>query len=62
MLGPNGAVPPALMGLLASIPARGWTQEAREKFVTAFGHVLDFSVPIITAAEASDAAAEDEAT
>jgi hypothetical protein len=38
---------PALAGLLASLPdaARGWTQADRDRFVTAFGVVLDFAHP-----------------
>ena len=38
---------PALAGLLSSLPApeRGWTQEDRDRFVTAFGVVLDFAYP-----------------
>lgn len=46
----GGTIPPALMGLLASLPSdgAGWTAAQREKFVTAFGHVLDFTVPIIS--------------
>jgi hypothetical protein len=57
--GLNGDLPPALVGLIASIPVqRGWTEGAREKFMTAFGHVLDFTVPIISAATAADVADE----
>jgi hypothetical protein len=43
----NGVIPPALVGLLQSVPQGGWTQAERDKFVAAFGHVLDFAVPII---------------
>ena len=45
----GGYIPPALMGLLASVPSNGtgWTQQQRDRFVTAFGHVLDFTVPIV---------------
>jgi hypothetical protein len=47
LVGPEGPLPPALVGLLASIPtSEGWTSAAREKFMIAFGHVLDFTVPI----------------
>jgi hypothetical protein len=41
-------LPPALAGLLQSLPANGqsWTQDARDKFYVTFGAVLDFCVPI----------------
>jgi hypothetical protein len=44
---PSG-LPPALAGLLASLPAtgEGWTADDRAKFVTTFGAVLDFCFPI----------------
>ena len=47
----GGTIPPALMGLLASVPSDGasWTKQQRDKFMTAFGHVLDFTVPIAEA-------------
>jgi hypothetical protein len=54
MMGANGSVSPALIGLLGSIPAQGWTQADRDKFMTAFGHVLDFTVPIRTSMAAAD--------
>jgi len=43
------ALPAALNGLLASLPAEGvgWTQTKRDKFVDTFGAVLDFCFPII---------------
>ncbi len=53
-IGPPGdAVPPALQGLLAQLPSdgKGWTKQTRDKFVEAFGVVLDFSVPIKTPEE-----------
>lgn len=42
--------PPALAGLLQSIPSTssGWTQQQRDKFLTTFGTVLDFVVPIVS--------------
>jgi hypothetical protein len=52
-LGPPGHVtadvPPALQGLLAQIPfdGEGWTKKKRDQFMTTFGAVLDFSVPIV---------------
>lgn len=41
-------LPPALAGLLASLPkdGRGWTQTQRDKFITTFGAVIDFVIPI----------------
>lgn len=45
-----GSFPPALAGLLQSIPSqdKGWTQQNRDKFMSTFGTVLDFVVPIMT--------------
>lgn len=45
---PTPGLPPALAGLLQSLPANGqrWTQETRDKFYATFGAVLDFCVPI----------------
>lgn len=45
---PPPGLPPALAGLLQSLPANGqsWTQEARDKFYTTFGAVLDFCFTI----------------
>jgi len=44
---------PALAGILQSIPSpqTGWTQETRDKFLTTFGAVLDFVIPIKSAAQ-----------
>ena len=41
-------LPPALSGLLQSLPAsgQGWTQERRDAFVATFGAVIDFCFPI----------------
>lgn len=41
-------LPPALAGLLQSLPANGqsWTQDARDKFYKTFGAVLDFCFTI----------------
>jgi hypothetical protein len=41
-------VPPAISGLLGSLPpeGQGWTQERRDKFMETFGTVLDFVFPI----------------
>lgn len=41
-------LPSALTGLLASLPANGegWTEERRNKFMTAFPVILDFCYPI----------------
>lgn len=44
---PQG-IPPALAGLLASLPGDGrWTQAQRDKFMTAFPVVLDFSFEVV---------------
>lgn len=45
---PVTGLPPALAGLLQSLPAtgQGWSQETRDKFYTTFGAVLDFCIPI----------------
>jgi hypothetical protein len=45
---PSG-LPPALAGLLESLPSpdEGWTNEQRQKFMTTFGAVLDFCIPIV---------------
>lgn len=54
-------LPPALTGLLRSLPnpSRGWTQPERDKFVNTFGTVLDFCYPIATAEQLkSDDAAD----
>jgi Family of unknown function (DUF5343) len=53
-------VPPALSGLLASLPTEGWTHAERKKFLAAFEAALDYSVPVIDekAAKAEAAAAK----
>jgi hypothetical protein len=60
-VGGGSGLHPALGGLLASLPAPevGWTQEARDRFVTAFGVVLDFAYPPGLRQTANDAEAED---
>jgi Family of unknown function (DUF5343) len=44
----GGGVSQALLGLIASLPSSGtsWTKHQREKFMTAFGHVLDYTIPV----------------
>lgn len=46
----SGSVPPAIAGLLASLPAqgRGWTAAERDKFIKAFEAMLDFTYPLVT--------------
>ncbi|MGX5829823.1 DUF5343 domain-containing protein [Mesorhizobium sp. 43Arga] len=41
-------LPPALSGLLVSLPANGdsWTKAERDRFVATFGAVLDFCFPV----------------
>lgn len=44
----SGALPPALAGLLASLPPDGrWTKDRRDKFVITFESVLDYSFAIV---------------
>jgi hypothetical protein len=47
---PGSNLPPALAGLLASLPpaSLGWTQDERDKFIATFEAVLDFCFPILT--------------
>jgi hypothetical protein len=47
----TGSLPPALDGLLHSLPPEGagWTQARRDKFHIAFGAMLDFCFPIVDA-------------
>lgn len=40
-------IPPALSGLLASLPSRGWTPAKRNQFVTMFSAALDYCIPIV---------------
>ncbi|NEH58134.1 hypothetical protein GR198_20655 [Rhizobium leguminosarum] len=44
----SGDLPPALAGLLASLPSRGnsWSKQERDRFVNTFGAVLDFCFPV----------------
>lgn len=55
----KGALPPALAGLLESLPDAtvGWTKADRDRFYTTFGTVLDFCIPIRTAAQMGDSGA-----
>jgi Family of unknown function (DUF5343) len=48
-------LPRPLAGLLESLPANGegWTKDARERFMTTFGTVLDFCIPVVKNAPAS---------
>lgn len=45
----SGALPPAISGLLTSLPSDGdgWTQERRDRFLATFGAVIDFCFPIV---------------
>ena len=47
---PEGNFPPAMSGLLASLPSNGsgWTKESRDKFMATFPVILDFCYPIET--------------
>jgi hypothetical protein len=44
---PSGQLPPALAGLLESLPDDGWTTAERDKFLTTFKAVLDFCIPVV---------------
>jgi hypothetical protein len=46
---PDLGLPPALAGLLASLPPpdEGWVRAKRDKFVETFESVLDFCIPIV---------------
>jgi Family of unknown function (DUF5343) len=48
-LGISSGLPPAIAGLLASLPkaGSGWTKERRNAFHTTFGSVMDFCYPIV---------------
>jgi hypothetical protein len=47
-LPPHTGLPPALAGLLSSLPSSGasWTKAERDRFLVTFGAVLDFCYPI----------------
>ena len=45
---PRDGLPPALAGLLASLPSDGrWTQAQRDKFMTAFPVMLDYAFEVV---------------
>lgn len=57
----GGSLPPAIAGLLASLPANGqWTQVQRDKFMAAFPVMLDFAFEIIPEAALASADNENE--
>jgi hypothetical protein len=58
----GGALPPALAGLLASLPAdgEGWTRARRDKFVDTFGAVIDFCFPIVAAENENNRRTDEE--
>lgn len=56
-----GELPPALAGLLESLPdaAEGWTKDERARFMTTFEAVLDFCIPVVSSkARTSEADAD----
>lgn len=57
-VGPT-ALPAPIAGLLASLPpeGQGWTTERRDKFLAAFGMVIDFCFPVVAGPEPDDEAA-----
>ncbi len=58
-LTPYDGLPPALAGLLASLPAdKRWTQAQRDKFMAAFPVMLDYAFEIVP--EAAVASADNE--
>jgi hypothetical protein len=55
----TSGLPPALSGLLEALPdsSVGWTKADRDRFYSTFGTVLDFCIPIRTAAQMGDSGA-----
>jgi hypothetical protein len=55
--GSVGYLPPALDGLMRSLPSTGtgWTKDQRDRFVETFKSVLDFVVPVVTKETVKDA-------
>ena len=49
-----GALPPALAGLIASLPQNGgtWSKGERDRFVHTFSAVLDFCFPVTSGKQA----------
>ena len=45
----SGSLPPALDGLMRSLPqtGTGWTKEQRDRFIETFKSVLDFVIPVV---------------
>jgi hypothetical protein len=60
---PALGLPPALAGLLASLPSAetGWTQPKRNQFVKTLEAVLDFCIPILAHDPEEDEEADEEA-
>ncbi len=60
--GQNTGLPPALSGLLASLPqdGGGWTKTDRDRFVATFGAVLDFCYPVVAAGKQKQVLPEGE--
>ena len=57
----HGALPPALAGLMQSLPqpGTGWTKETRDRFLETFKSVLDFVVPVVKNDPSQNAGKED---
>jgi len=51
---PASGLPPAIAGLLASLPSEGsgWTQQSRDKFMNTLSVVIDYVYPIVAEAAA----------
>jgi hypothetical protein len=59
----GGAFPAPVAGMLTKLPpdGQGWTKAARDRFMTAFGAVIDFTYPIVEEDSESEAAAAGKA-
>lgn len=55
----SGALPPAIAGLMESLPspADGWTAVERDRFIATFKAVLDFAIPVVQRKPTTDEAA-----
>lgn len=56
-------VHPALAGILGDLPplGRGWTEDQKESFKTAFETILDYSIPVVDEIEEADEDEDEEA-
>jgi len=58
------ALPAPIAGLLTSLPGNGsgWSKATRDRFITTFGAVLDFCIPIVEETSNRETADADEAS